>query len=160
MIVDYYSRYFEVMIMRKTDAAHVIEAFEKIFKRLGYPRKMIADNGPPYNSKEISDYCRECGIALMYSLPFQPRINGEVEILNKALVKRLIISLNKKGDWKKELDDFLFTHRTTPHSTTNVPPLELFLKRPTRDKLPTITDLTVEWNPVLKDVRDVDANAK
>lgn len=145
--------------MKRTDASSVIKALDGMFVRLGFPSRMITDNGPPFNSSDFEEYCEASGINLRHSIPFQPRINGEVEIQNKSLVKAIIISVNSGGDWKEDLKKYLFMHRTTPHSVTGVAPLELFLKRKIRDKLPTIADLSTPYETD-EAARDRDAAAK
>lgn len=159
LVVDYFSRYYEVQIMNKTDAEHVISAMRQMFIRLGCPKRIITDNGPPFNSNEFAYFCQEYGIKLVHSIPYQPRINGEVEIQNKSLVKAITISLNSGRDWKEDLQKFLFMQRTTPHSVTGIPPLELFLKRKIRDKLPSMEALTLP-NVVDEELRDRDKAAK
>ena len=40
--------------------------------------------------------------------------------------------------WKQELDRFLLQYRTTPHTTTGVPPTELLFNRTVQGKLPVL----------------------
>lgn len=138
VIVDYYSRYIEVEIMRKTDAAVTICRLEIIFARFGNPESITADNGPPFNSNEFKRFCTLNNIELVNTIPYWPQQNGEVERQNRSIVKRLKISQNEKRDWKKDLLDFLVMYRSTPHSTTQKTPSELLLGRTIRDKLPSI----------------------
>lgn len=159
VVVDDFSRYFEVEYMRKTDASHVIAVLRKMFYRLGFPRRMLSDNGPPYNSKELADFCKEFNIELIHSVPLQPRGNGAVEIINKSLVKRIIISVNLGRNIQEDLDQYIFTHRTTPHSSTGVAPLELFSRRKIRDKLPSVSQLKIPLD-TSESVRDRDSLMK
>ena len=40
--------------------------------------------------------------------------------------------------WKQELNGFLLQYRTTPHTTTGVPPAELLFNRTVQGKLPVL----------------------
>ncbi|CAB4021605.1 Transposon Tf2-9 poly, partial [Paramuricea clavata] len=40
--------------------------------------------------------------------------------------------------WQQELNRFLLQYRTTPHSTTGVPPAELLFNRTAKGKLPVL----------------------
>ena len=44
VVVDYYSRFFEVVIMRTTTSQKMIEALTFIFTRYGYPFSLKSDN--------------------------------------------------------------------------------------------------------------------
>ena len=45
VVVDYYSRYYEVVVMRSTTSPKIIAALTEIFARFGYPYSLKADNG-------------------------------------------------------------------------------------------------------------------
>lgn len=145
VVVDYYSRYFEVKYLHKTDAVRVIEQLEEIFGRLDWPEEITADNGPPFNSVQFETFCETHGIRLRHSLPYQPRMNGEVEIQNKALAKVITISVNSGKNWKSEVLKFLENHRMTEHTVTGRAPLELMINRnrKLRGKLQTPQDLKI-----------------
>ncbi len=48
LVVDYYSRYFEVVIMNSTVSTKIIEAMSTIFARFGVPQSVRTDNGPQF----------------------------------------------------------------------------------------------------------------
>ena len=54
VVIDRYSRYPEVEIVRSTKASCVIPKFDKIFSTHGIPISMTTDNGPPFNGAEYS----------------------------------------------------------------------------------------------------------
>ena len=47
VVVDYYSRFLEVAILKSTTSAKVIEAITPMFARFGVPFSLRTDNGPP-----------------------------------------------------------------------------------------------------------------
>ena len=64
VIVDYYSRYKEVKIMKIITSSQIIQVLKEIFSQLGYPVSMTADNGRQFVSGEFKSFCRQCGIKL------------------------------------------------------------------------------------------------
>lgn len=154
VIVDYYSRYKEVKIMRDITANSTINVLQETFSRLGYPSSMNADNGGQLISQELIKYCEEGGIILHHTIPYWPQQNGEVERQNRDLLKRIRISYALKKNWKKELLDYMMMYNSTPHTSTGKTPSELFFGRQFRDKLPNLGD--IENNELDGEVRDKD----
>ena len=62
VIVDYYSRYFEVVILRSTISTKVIETLQPIFARFGDPHTLKTDNGPQFILEEFKAFLVENGI--------------------------------------------------------------------------------------------------
>ncbi|XP_055307067.1 uncharacterized protein K02A2.6-like [Sitodiplosis mosellana] len=138
VVVDYYSRFFEVEVMKKIDATETIKALKVIFARFGISLSIKADNGPEFPSEEFKQFCETNNIRLINTTPYWPQENGEVERQNRSLLKRLKISQDAKRDWREDLQDFLLMYRSTPHSTTGKTPSEMLFNRNIRDKLPSM----------------------
>ncbi|XP_022797622.1 uncharacterized protein K02A2.6-like [Stylophora pistillata] len=51
VIIDYFSRYYEVEVMRSTTSEKVIECLEKIFTTHGLPQSLRGDNGSQFRSE-------------------------------------------------------------------------------------------------------------
>ena len=62
VVVDYYSRYYEIDIMRSTVASKVISSLEEIFARHGLPESLTYDNAPHFVSTEFTGYMEQQGI--------------------------------------------------------------------------------------------------
>lgn len=156
VVVDYFSRFIEVEIMKKIDSAETINRLRPMFSRFGYPFSITADNGRQFISEEFKAYCSENNIKLINTIPYWPQQNGEVERQNRSLLKRLIISQNENSNWKRELQKYLQMYRSTPHATTLRTPSELMFGRTIRDKLPSI------YQPIEQDeeLRDRDKQSK
>ena len=56
VVVDYYSRWLEAILLKKTDAQHVIKSMEAIFRTHGLPEALRSDNGPPFGPKEFEGF--------------------------------------------------------------------------------------------------------
>ena len=140
VVVDYYSRYFEVDVLRTTTADKIVRSLMKMFLTHGLPLSITTDNGPQFLSSVFQDFLVNQGIEHRRVTPLWPQANGEVERQNRSLLKRVRIAQIEKKDWREELETFLFMYRTTPHSTTGVSPSELMFKRKLRTRLPAIEE--------------------
>lgn len=47
VLIDYYSRYIDVVLLQSTTSVAVIIAMKSVFSCHGIPRKIRSDNGPP-----------------------------------------------------------------------------------------------------------------
>ena len=78
------------------------------------------------------------GITHTTSTPLLPQGNAEVEAFMKPLGKAIKTAHLERRPWQQELSRFLLTYRSTPHSTTKVPPAQLLYNREMRGKLPSL----------------------
>ena len=144
VLIDYYSRWSEVAVMKSTKAHLVIRCIEKMIITHGVPVTLRSDNGQPFDSEEFSEFCREYGITQIKGIPYWPPSNGEVESHNQTLLKALRIAKIEKSDYKLEIERLLFAYRTTPQSTTGVSPAELMFGHKLRSKLPSVRDVPMQ----------------
>lgn len=140
VLVDYFSRFIEVIVMKEITAKLTVQAMHETFCRYGIPETLRTDNGPQFVSDALNGFCEEHGIQLLRTTPYWPQANGEVERANRALKKRLQISQEtENSDWRWDLRTYLLLYNSTPHSTTGVAPSALMFGRVLRDKLPSIS---------------------
>ncbi|XP_055633272.1 uncharacterized protein K02A2.6-like [Toxorhynchites rutilus septentrionalis] len=154
VIVDYFSRFTEVIIMRQITATLTVKALHETFCRFGMPESIKSDNGPQFISTEFQEFCRQFDIDHRKTTPYWPQANGEVERLNRSIGKRLKISQETLGsDWQWDLRTFVLMHNSTPHSTTGIAPSILMFGRKLKDKLP---GLLMKCPKVLEEIQDRD----
>ena len=60
---------------------------KEIFSRLGFPKSIRTDNGRQYVSSEFKEFCKQNNISIIRTPPYWPQANGEIENMNKSLVK-------------------------------------------------------------------------
>lgn len=154
VLIDYYSRYQEVVFLKNISSEKIIKAMEEIFCRLGLPKSLRTDNGRQYISAEFKEFCKLNDITQITTPPYWPQANGEVENMNRSLVKRLKIASVNKANYKQEIHKFILMYNVTPHSTTGSPPSELMFNRVIRDKIPSIQDITEDM--IDSSARDLD----
>lgn len=156
-IVDYYSRWLEIVVMTKTtNADKVVKELDKLFTIYGLPMSIATDNGPQFLSDTFKRYMEENGITHRRITPLWPSANGEIERQNRSLLKRMKIANAEKKPLKTELQTYLKMYRSTPHSTTGVSPAELLFGRKLRTKL---TDINLDSLEDIE-IRDRDSERK
>eukprot|EP00794_Sanderia_malayensis_P001428 gene1428-biopygen1178 len=138
VVIDVYSRYPEIELLKSTPAQRVIPKLDIIFARHGIPEKVTTDNGPPFNGKEFKTYMTELGIKYNPSTPLWPQGNAEVESFNKPLEKAIRAAHIEGRPWQQALAKFLPNYRSSPHSMTKVPPAEMLFNRQIRGRLPVL----------------------
>jgi transposase InsO family protein len=103
VVVDYVSKWVEVLPCRAADARHARKMFhEIIFPRFGTPRMVISDGGSHFTDKTFSRFLIEHGTKHNIATPYHPQSSGQAETSN----------LQKTGNemgkgWKNMLTDAL-----------------------------------------------------
>ena len=85
VVVDYYSRFLEVAILKSTTSTKIIEAITPMFARFGVQFSLRTDNGPQFVSEEFQSFLKARGVEHRRTTPLWPQANGEVERQNRSL---------------------------------------------------------------------------
>ena len=135
IVVDAHSKWPEVLgPMRTTNAEATINALRTIFARYGLPQQIVSDNGPPFQSAEYEDFLKQNGIQRVLVSPYHPSSNGQAERFVQTF-KKFMKTLSSKTSLPQQIQNFLLSYRSTPHSTTSSTPSKLFLQREVRTRL-------------------------
>ena len=144
LVIDYFSRYVEVVKLTSTTSKDIIERMKSLFARHGIPELVVSDNGPQYSSAEFAKFSQLYGFTHMTSSPKYAQSNGEAERAVQT-IKNLL---------KKASDPYmaLLCYRTTPLNNGSSP-AQLLMGRQLRSNLPMIpSQLQPSW-PDLQHVR-------
>ena len=84
VIVDYYSKFFQLAILKTPEAKlssslHIKSAFA----RHGIRYEVRSDNGPQYTSRDFKDFARKWSFKHTSSSPYNPQGNGLAEKLSR-----------------------------------------------------------------------------
>ena len=113
LVVDYYSRFLEVAILKSTTSPKIIDAIISMFARFDVLFSLRTDNGPQFVSKEFKSFLQAHGVELHRTTPLWPQANSEVERQNRSLHKSLqMAKLEEKNFF--ELSWLLGWQRTDP----------------------------------------------
>lgn len=135
VLVDAHSKWPEVVEMKSTTAEKTIEVMRTLFGSYGIPEQVVSDNGPQFTSDEFTEFMRRNRVKHIKSSPYHPSTNGLAERFVQTFKRALQASEQSGRSFSQRLVNFLFSYRTTPHSTTNRTPSSLFLKRELRTRL-------------------------
>ncbi|XP_013396158.1 uncharacterized protein K02A2.6-like [Lingula anatina] len=133
LLIDYYSKYIDVVELNAATTTATINAIKYVFSCHGIPLKIRSDNGPQFSSCEFKQFCKVYDIEHMTSSPQYPGLNGEAERAIQ-IVKKM---------WKKCDDKYLalLNYRTTPLEGINLSPSQLLMGRRPRNTLPAARNL-------------------
>jgi len=152
LVVDYFSRYVEILKLSTTTSASIIVALKTIFSRHGIPETLVTDNGPQYSSEEFRCFSVSYDFKHLTSSPYYPRGNGESERAVRT-VKNFLKDCN-------DPHIALLTYRATPLSWCGISPAELLMGRKLRTSVPESEEnFTPQW-PDLQKFRTDDKQYK
>ena len=156
VLVDSFSKWLEVAVVSSCSSLQAIRFLWHVFSTHGLPEMLISDNGTAFTSAEFKTFVAHNVVRHLTSAPYHPATNGlaerAVQTFKEALQKT-------SGDIETRLARFLFSYRTTPHTTTGVSPAELLLGRKPLDNLhPDLTSKVAKSQERQK--RDHDSHAR
>lgn len=127
--IDAHSKWPEVAIMRSTTAETTIEKLGEMFTRFGSPEQLVGDNGPQFISQDFERFLEANGVQHSRSAPYHPSTNGLAERFVQSM-KHALKASQGQGSLHQRLHSFLLSYRNVPHSTTEVAPAVLLMKKP------------------------------
>ena len=148
LLVDYYSRYPEVIKLNSTTSSSVIAAMKSVFSRHGIPHTVISDNGPQYDSAEMKQFSSTYGFNHITSSPYYPQSNGLAERTVKT-IKSLLVET-------PDIYLALLSYRATPLPWCRLSPAELLMGRRLRTDVPQVANLLIPDWPHLQGFEEKD----
>ena len=79
LVVDYFSRYPEIVHLSNTTSSSIVNVLKTIFSRQGIPEIVLSDNGPQYASSEFADFVRAYDFKHVTTSPNYAQSNGQAE---------------------------------------------------------------------------------
>ena len=136
VLVDSYSRYFEIDHLPNTKSITIIRKLKVHFSRLGIPEKLKTDGASYYTSKPFQQFLRGWNISHEVSSPTHASSNGLSEVFVK-LAKRI---LQKAKDDNRDPYLPLLQYRNTPLKSCGLSPAQLLFSRRLRTLLPSTNE--------------------
>lgn len=115
VVMDYYSRFIEILSLVETTSQAVIQ---KPFACWGIPEELVSDNGTQFKSAMFDKFKAEYGFKHTTSSPHHPQTNGSAES-GVRISKRIL----------EQEDPFLalMAYHATPVPATGKTPSELIM---------------------------------
>lgn len=128
VVVDYYSRYLEVVRLHNQTTDAVIRALKVIWATHGVAMEVQSDGGPCFQSDQFQRFSDACGFTHTQSSPRYAQANGAAE----RAVQTAKGLLRKADDFQMAL----LAYRTTP-IIDGYSPAQLLMGRQLRTTVPT-----------------------
>ena len=130
ILVDYASRYPEVVSLKNIETETVAEALLDMYSRLGIPEEVLSDLGTQFVLKCMEEVSRLLSIKRLTTTLYHPICNGLVKRFNGTLKKMLRHLCNEQPcQWNHFVKPLLFTYREAPREATKFSPFELLYGR-------------------------------
>ena len=129
ILMDYYSRYLEVVYTPTTTSKAIVEKMKNIFAQWRIPERITSDNGPQFSSEMFKVFANTYEIVLTPSSSGFPQSHGLAES-GVQIAKKILCD--------PEPSLALMVYRATPVASTGFSPSELLLGRRIRTTLPMI----------------------
>ncbi|UYV84092.1 K02A2.6-like, partial [Cordylochernes scorpioides] len=140
VVIDYYSRFPEMVQLDRLTANVVVRSCKSIFARHGIPETVVSDNGTQFGTaREFANFAKQYGFTHVTSSPRFPQSNGMAEAAVK--IAKLILKKNQDPSLG------LLEYRSTPLEN-GYSPAELLMGHKLRTTLPIAPE---NLNPRLLD---------
>lgn len=149
VITDYLSKFVIIEALKKATSDRIIEILKKqLFYKLGFPRRIITDNGSNLTSLEMRRTLSAFRIEHKTTSFYRPQTNGQTERYNRVLGTQLAIFCQEKHQtWDKFIDALAFAYNTGIHAShLNTPYYLVYGKEPIK-----MIDLAVGRKQISKD---------
>jgi transposase InsO family protein len=130
-LTDILSKFMVTKAVRDNSAQTVVRFLkEDIISKFGTPRCILTDNGTHFTSSLTNELIKQIGATHLYSTPYHPQSNGQIERFNSTMdAKIAALSNSRKTNWDDQLSLVTFNYNTSIHSSTKQIPFEMMYGR-------------------------------
>jgi putative transposase len=102
----------------------VVQALERIYQEVGYPKTIRVDNGSEFISRDLDLWAYAHDVAMDFSRPGKPTDNAYIESFNgsfraECLNTHWFMSLDDAGrNWKSGVETTMRFDHTAPSATS------------------------------------------
>ena len=123
--------------LQKNHTAHTTARvlYNNFFSVIGFPQKLLSDQGTEFTGDVIAAMCKLLGIEKIRTTPYHPQTNGSAERVHQTL-QRMIGKLDpeKCQKWPEHVGSVLISYNATQSQVTGYSPYFLMFGR--RPRLP------------------------
>ena len=136
VIMDYLSKFIELIPLNSSTAAAVIDHFKITFSRHGITNELVTDSGPPWDSYAFKEFTKLWEFKHVKSSPYHSQSNGQAESAVK-ICKNIFRKCKESGTDPRLA---LLHYQNTPKDSLE-PPSTLLMSRRLKCVLPIIPTL-------------------
>ena len=116
-IIDHLTRYAEAYPIPDKSADTIVTTFINEYLPVHMcPRYILSDNGTEFKNSLMDQVLQQLGIDRIFSAPYHPQSNGNLEVFHKYLKPTLKKLCEKDpSNWDKYLNQVLASYRVTPN---------------------------------------------
>ena len=86
-------------------------SWDRVFKNVGIPQKVISDREPQFVSRFMKELCSRLGVERNPLTAYHPQTDGQMERINQELEQYLRLYYNyKQNDWAEWLSIAKFSY--------------------------------------------------
>ena len=141
--IDMYTKWVEVLPLRRHDGASVAAAIVELCCRWGSPRVVRMDNGTEFSNAVVQSVFKVFGVQVKTGAVRHPQSQGGAERFNRTLLTLVRKILDESSDWLEELQMLTYYYRTRPHGATGISPMLAMVGW----EPPSLVAREDEWNP-------------
>lgn len=142
LLVDYLTKYPEVLNLPDKTAHTVIQRMKAVFARHGIPKELVSDH-VPFASYEMKSFAASWEFKLTHSSPGYPQSNG----LAERTIKTVKHALKKAVQTGTDPHLVLLSLRNTPVTGLNESPAQMLMGRVLRSTLPCSSAVLQQSTP-------------
>ncbi|CAF4334948.1 unnamed protein product, partial [Rotaria sp. Silwood2] len=130
-LTDVLSKFVVIKAVLDNTAQTVVRFLkEDIIAKFGTPRRILTDNGTHFTASIMNELIKQIGSTHLYSTPYHPQTNGQVERYNSTMDAKIAALSNlRKTDWDDQLPFVTFNYNTSIHPSTKQIPFEMMYGR-------------------------------
>ncbi|CAF4407179.1 unnamed protein product [Rotaria sp. Silwood2] len=130
-LTDVLSKFVVTKAVRDNTAQTVVRFLkEDIISKFGTPKCILTDNGTHFTSTLMNELIKQIGTTHLYSTPYHPQTNGQVERYNSTMDAKIAALSNlRKTDWDDQLPFVTFNYNASIHTSTKQIPFEMMYGR-------------------------------
>ena len=123
-LTDILSKLVITKAVHDNTAVHVLK--KDIITKFGTPRSIITDNKTHFTSTMMNELIKQIGATHLYSIPYHPQTNGQIERYNSTMDAKIAVLSNLcKTDWDDQLPFVTFIYNASIHSSTKQVPFDI-----------------------------------
>lgn len=119
VITDRFTKLKRTVPLVRTREFEVANDFAKYWAFVyGAPSSLLADNGPPFNTKFYQEICNQMGINFLFTTTYRPQANGQAERFNRTISSALRSNVSDHSPfWDVYYDTVTIYYNSQRHAT-------------------------------------------